>query len=145
MKFTIIPLLLASGCIFASASNQQAWKIPVSTKRLPNGLTVVVSEDHSNPTVGVSVVYRVGFRLEPKNRAGFAHLFEHMMFEGTPTSPKGTFSKVIQGGGGVMNGSTRYDYTNYEDRKFRSPILTRLIHSPSSTWVFLAPRGGLSG
>lgn len=113
MKFTIIPLLLTSGCIFASASNQQAWKIPVSTKRLPNGLTVVVSEDHSNPTVGVSVVYRVGFRLEPKNRAGFAHLFEHMMFEGTPDAPKGTFSKVIQGGGGVTNGSTRYDYTNY--------------------------------
>jgi predicted Zn-dependent peptidase len=61
----------------------------------------------------MSTAYRIGFRLEPKGRTGFAHLFEHMMFEGTPISPKGTLTRVIEGGGGILNGSTRYDYTNY--------------------------------
>src|SRR5262245_12798399 len=89
------------------------WRIPVEVKKLPNGLTVVVSEDHSSPTFGLSIVYRIGFRLEPKGRTGFAHLFEHMMFQGTPVAPKGVFDRVIEGGGGVNNGSTRYDYTDY--------------------------------
>jgi len=89
------------------------WKIPVAVKKLQNGLTVVVSEDHSAPTFGISTVFHIGFRLEPKGRTGFAHLFEHMMFEGTPVAPKGTLTRVIEGGGGVLNGSTRYDYTNY--------------------------------
>jgi len=97
----------------ATAIDVPAWHIPTAVKRLPNGLTVVVSEDHSAPTFGISVVYRVGFRLEPKGRTGFAHLFEHMMFEGTPDAPKGVYSRVIQGGGGVENGSTRSDYTDY--------------------------------
>jgi len=82
-------------------------------KTLPNGLKVVVSEDHSAPTFGLCVSYGVGFRLEPEGRTGFAHLFEHMMFEGTPSAPKGTLDKVIEGGGGNDNGDTRYDYTEY--------------------------------
>ncbi len=89
------------------------WSLPIQTRTLDNGLTVVVSEDHTSPTVGVSVVYRIGMRREPQGRTGFAHLFEHMMFQGTPTAPKGVFDQVIQGGGGVLNGSTRADYTNY--------------------------------
>ena len=59
------------------------------------------------------MVYHVGMRLEPKNRTGFAHLFEHLMFEGTPNAPEGVFDKVITGGGGRNNGSTRPDFTNY--------------------------------
>jgi predicted Zn-dependent peptidase len=111
----IISLLLA---VFIPATVGAAppvpgWKIPIEVKTLPNGLTVVVSEDHSAPTFGMSTAYRIGFRLEPKGRTGFAHLFEHMMFEGTPISPKGTLTRVIEGGGGILNGSTRYDYTNY--------------------------------
>ncbi len=97
----------------AAAAAAPSWNIPTVVKKLPNGLTVVVSEDHSTPSFGISVVYKVGFRLEPRGRTGFAHLFEHMMFEGTPDVPKGVFSRVIQGGGGEENGSTRYDYTNY--------------------------------
>ena len=88
-------------------------QLPIHTYKLDNGLTLVVSEDHSSPTFGLSIAYHVGFRLEPKGRTGFAHLFEHMMFEGTPNAPKGSFVKIIQGGGGSLNGSTRYDYTNY--------------------------------
>jgi len=97
----------------AAAAPPGEWKVPVEVRKLANGLTIVVSPDHSAPTFGISTVYRVGFRLEPKGRTGFAHLFEHMMFEGTPNAPKGIFDRVIQGGGGVNNGSTRYDFTNY--------------------------------
>ena len=57
----------------------------------------------------------IGFRLEPEGRTGFAHLFEHMMFEGTPVAPKGTFDRVIEGGGGSNNADTRYDFTEYID------------------------------
>jgi predicted Zn-dependent peptidase len=73
----------------------------------------VVSEDHSAPTFGVCVSYGSGFRIEPEGRTGFAHLFEHLMFEGTPNAPKGIFDKVIEGGGGNNNGDTRYDFTEY--------------------------------
>jgi len=96
-----------------AAPKAGGWRIPTAVKTLPNGLTVVVSEDHSSPTFGLCIAYRIGFRLEPKGRTGFAHLFEHMMFQGTPDAPKGTFDRVIEGGGGINNGSTRYDFTNY--------------------------------
>ena len=98
---------------FAADPGADEWTVPVAVKTLDNGLTVVVSEDHSSPTVGVSVVYHVGMRLEPRDRTGFAHLFEHLMFEGTPNAPEGAFDRVITGGGGRNNGSTRADFTNY--------------------------------
>ena len=98
---------------FALAARAQEWKAPTAMKKLANGLTVVVSEDHSAPTFGLCVSYGIGFRLEPEGRTGFAHLFEHMMFEGTPISPKGVFDRVIEGGGGYNNGDTRYDFTEY--------------------------------
>jgi predicted Zn-dependent peptidase len=82
-------------------------------KTLSNGLKVVISTDHSAPTFGICVSYGIGFRLEPEGRTGFAHLFEHMMFEGTPNAPKGTLDRVIEGGGGNDNGDTRYDFTEY--------------------------------
>ncbi len=99
--------------IFSIGAQGQEWKAPTSMKKLPNGLTVVVSEDHSAPTFGLCISYGIGFRLEPQGRTGFAHLFEHMMFEGTPVSPKGVFNRVIEGGGGFNNGDTRYDFTEY--------------------------------
>ena len=116
MRLRATGLMLAAGLLLAttaSAADQDRWNVPVSVKKLDNGLTVVVSEDHSSPTVGVSVVYHVGMRLEPRDRTGFAHLFEHLMFEGTPNAPEGTFDRVITGGGGRNNGSTRPDFTNY--------------------------------
>ena len=107
--------LFAGGlCVLSSTlAWADQWTLPVAVKTLENGLTVVISEDHSSPTVGVSVVYHVGMRLEPSNRTGFAHLFEHLMFQGTPKAPKGVFDKTITGGGGNNNGSTRPDFTNY--------------------------------
>jgi zinc protease len=115
MRMRHLPFLLAglSLSLSAYAASSDQWTLPVNVKKLDNGLTVIVSEDHSSPTVGVSVVYHVGMRLEPRNRTGFAHLFEHLMFQGTPNAPKGVFDRTITGGGGRNNGSTRPDFTNY--------------------------------
>ncbi|MEO8743584.1 MAG: pitrilysin family protein [Lysobacteraceae bacterium] len=108
-----------TGCMIAAITNASPtdrWNLPIATKKLDNGLTVVVSEDHSSPTVGISVVYRVGIRTEPRNRTGFAHLFEHLMFEGTPDAPQGAFDRVVTSGGGDNNGSTHPDYTSYVEQ-----------------------------
>ncbi|HEX2851101.1 MAG TPA: pitrilysin family protein, partial [Acidimicrobiales bacterium] len=80
---------------------------------LPNGLRVVLSTDRAAPAVGIVVNYDVGFRSEPEGRTGFAHLFEHLMFQGSHTLEKGEADKLIEGNGGMLNGSTRSDYTNY--------------------------------
>jgi predicted Zn-dependent peptidase len=109
--FWLLAGLTLSAPTLAATADQ--WTVPVAVKKLDNGLTVVISEDHSAPVVGVSVVYHVGMRLEPRNRTGFAHLFEHLMFQGTPNAKKGVFDSVITGGGGNNNGSTRPDFTNY--------------------------------
>jgi len=106
----LLSLLMAT---LPAAAAADRWDIPVAVKKLDNGLTVVVSEDRSSPVVGVSVVYGIGMRLEPRNRTGFAHLFEHLMFEGSENAPEGVFDRVITGGGGRNNGSTRPDFTNY--------------------------------
>jgi zinc protease len=87
--------------------------IPVETARLANGLRVVVSPDRSAPVVLVGVYYRIGFRLEPEGRSGFAHLFEHMMFQGSENAGKMMHIRLVNASGGVLNGSTAYDYTNY--------------------------------
>src|SRR5919197_5942419 len=88
----------------AFAADAPQWSVPTAMKKLNNGLTVVVSEDHSAPVVGLCVSYGIGFRLEPQGRTGFAHLFEHMMFEGTPNAPKGVLNPVIKGSGCSFNG-----------------------------------------
>lgn len=106
-------LLLCFAATLAATPDAQPWKVPTAAKMLSNGLVVVVSEDHSAPTFGLCITYGIGFRLEPQGRTGFAHLFEHMMFEGTPDAPKGTFDQVVEGGGGFNNGDTRYDFTEY--------------------------------
>ena len=111
---------LASGLLTAVAPpavHAQAPRrmptIPVEYHRLPNGLRVVLSTDHTAPTVTVAVYYNVGLRLEPRNRTGFAHLFEHMMFQGSTNLGKMEFARLVQGNGGQFNGSTRFDFTNY--------------------------------
>ena len=112
-RTTLVLICLVSSAV--GAFGAEGWKVASVTKKFPNGLVVVVSEDHSAPTFGLCISYRIGFRLEPEGRTGFAHLFEHMMFEGTPDSPKGTFDRVIEGGGGSNNADTRYDFTEYLD------------------------------
>ena len=93
-----------------------APSFPVERFRLDNGLRVVVLPDSSAPAVAIAVVYDVGFRSEPEGMTGFAHLFEHLMFEGSVTLEKGVHDRLVTGNGGVMNGSTRADYTNYYEQ-----------------------------
>ncbi len=88
-------------------------KISIESKTLANGLKVVIAPDTTAPVVTVGVYYKIGFRLEPRGRSGFAHLFEHMMFQGSANAPKMQHIKLINSSGGTLNGSTHYDVTNY--------------------------------
>jgi zinc protease len=87
--------------------------ISIENKILSNGLHVVIAPDPTAPVVTVGVYYKIGFRLEPQGRSGFAHLFEHMMFQGSENAGKMQHIKLINSSGGVLNGSTMYDVTNY--------------------------------
>ncbi|NNE33650.1 MAG: insulinase family protein [Rhodothermales bacterium] len=89
------------------------FQVPVKYHKLENGLKVVLSQDMTTPVVTVAVYYNIGFRIEPRDRTGFAHLFEHMMFQGSQNLGKMEFIQLIQRNGGVLNGSTRFDFTNY--------------------------------
>src|SRR5213596_798004 len=92
---------------------QQAGQIRYETFTLPNGLRVIYSEDHSTPIVSVDVWYNTGSRNERARRSGFAHLFEHMMFQGSAHVKKAEHFQYVNRAGGLMNGSTTEDRTNY--------------------------------
>lgn len=87
--------------------------VPVEYHKLDNGLKVVLSLDRTAPTTVIAVYYGIGFRVEPRERTGFAHLFEHLMFQGSDNLAKMELPRLIQSNGGVLNGSTRFDFTNY--------------------------------
>src|SRR6516165_8975651 len=107
------PLALALMAPFRGTQGAEEFHVAVEYYKLPNGLRVVLSPDHTAPTVCVGVYYRIGFRIEPRDRTGFAHLFEHMMFQGSKNLGKMEFIKLVQANGGILNGSTRFDFTNY--------------------------------
>ena len=112
-RFFFMLLMAGVAACADKKSDDTAFQVPVEYYKLDNGLKVVLSEDHTSPTVVVAVYYNIGFRIEPRNRTGFAHLFEHMMFQGSRNLGKMEFIKLVQTNGGVLNGSTRFDYTNY--------------------------------
>jgi predicted Zn-dependent peptidase len=97
----------------AAAAAPPKIHLPVEKYKLDNGLRVVLSQDNTLPVVAVYVVYDVGSRSEEKGRTGFAHLFEHMMFEGSANIKKGEHMRYVESNGGTLNGSTHPDYTNY--------------------------------
>lgn len=97
----------------AGASGQEAGAIGYETYRLDNGLRVILSEDHSTPVAAVDVWYDVGARDEQPGRSGFAHLFEHMMFQGSANVGKAEHLTMVESVGGSVNGSTSEDRTNY--------------------------------
>ncbi|WP_326562664.1 M16 family metallopeptidase [Micromonospora sp. NBC_01796] len=97
----------------ARRSKIPATKYPVERFTLDNGLRVVLTQDRSAPVIGVAVVYDVGIRSEPEGRTGFAHLFEHLMFQGSANLEKLAHFRYVQGAGGTFNGSTHLDYTDY--------------------------------
>lgn len=88
-------------------------KIPIEKYKLKNGLRVLLSQDRSAPVVAIYLIYDVGARSEEKGRTGFAHLFEHMMFQGSTNAPKGFHFATVEANGGYLNGSTHPDYTDY--------------------------------
>jgi zinc protease len=96
-----------------AAQQQPRFSVPTDYYKLPNGLKVVLSRDTTTPTAVVAVYYDIGFRIEPKDRTGFAHLFEHLMFQGSRNLGKMEFIKLVEQNGGLLNGSTRFDFTNY--------------------------------
>jgi len=106
-RLFVLPLLIP-GVLSA-----QAGRIAFEQFTLPNGLRVIYSEDHSTPVVSVDVWYEVGSRNERPGRSGFAHLFEHMMFQGSAHIKKAEHNKLIERAGGDFNGSTAEDRTNY--------------------------------
>ena len=125
--------------IAAAAPTTQAptLSVPIEYFKLDNGLRVVLSSDHSVPLATVAVYYNIGFRIEPRDRTGFAHLFEHMMFQGSTNLGKMEFVKLIQNNGGVLNGSTRFDFTNYYEVVPANTLETML-------WAEADRMGGLS-
>jgi zinc protease len=96
-----------------AAGAELTLRHPVERFSLENGLRVVLAPDRSVPVVAVGVFYDVGMRNEPEGRTGFAHLFEHLMFQGSAHVPKMEHARLVQAAGGTFNGSTHQDYTNY--------------------------------
>lgn len=105
--------LLAFASLPVAGQKTESLKVPVKYYTLPNGLRVVLSPERSAPLVTVAVYYNIGFRIEPRDRTGFAHLFEHLMFQGSKNLGKMEYIKLVESNGGVLNGSTRFDFTNY--------------------------------
>jgi zinc protease len=110
---SVVGGLLLLGASLAPALPGQAGQIPYEAFTLPNGLRVIYSADHSTPIVSVDVWYNTGSRNERPGRSGFAHLFEHMMFEGSAHVKKGEHFQLISRAGGSENGSTAEDRTDY--------------------------------
>ena len=113
ITLAVLSLLATHATLTCAQQPAAKFAVPVEYFKLPNGLRVVLSEDHTAPTVVVAVYYNIGFRNEPRDRTGFAHLFEHMMFQGSKNLGKMEFIKLVENSGGQLNGSTRFDYTNY--------------------------------
>ena len=105
-------LLLGVSLLTASAKQAEA-KISYTQYTMPNGLTVILHEDHSTPIVAVSVMYHVGSKNEHPERTGFAHFFEHLLFEGSENIKRGEFMKLVQSAGGQLNANTTQDRTFY--------------------------------
>src|SRR5262252_8154876 len=119
-NFRWAPAALAAVIVATSAGaltprplEAQMLNVPVETFTLKNGLKVVVHEDHSAPLVAVNVWYHVGSSREVQGRSGFAHLFEHVMFQGSEHVGDDQHFAIVQEAGGAANGSTNADRTNY--------------------------------
>lgn len=114
-KFVYLSAVLAilTAGAFAQGKAATGINVPVTYYKLPNGLKVVLSPEKSAPLTAVAVYYNIGFRIEPRDRTGFAHLFEHLMFQGSKNLGKLEYIRLVETNGGVLNGSTRFDFTNY--------------------------------
>ncbi len=107
------PLLSTAFTMAVLTAGAQTREIAFAEFDLPNGLHVILHEDHGTPIVAVSVMYHVGSKDEASDRRGFAHFFEHLLFEGSENIARGEFSKYVEKAGGVLNANTNGDRTYY--------------------------------
>jgi len=112
-KFGCHIVACVAGMLLAGTANAADELIPFETFTLDNGLTLVVHEDHKAPIVAVNVWYHVGSRNEVAGKTGYAHLFEHLMFQGSANSPGEYLELVDKVGATDLNGTTWFDRTNY--------------------------------
>ena len=110
---TCFGFVMCAAVALAVGSAQEPGKVKIESYTLPNGLAVHLVEDHSSQVVAVDIWYNVGARNEVPGRTGFAHLFEHMMFQGSANVKKAEHFQYIERAGGQLNGSTQDDRTNY--------------------------------
>ncbi len=113
MKRKAFKSLLLGAAMLSLGAGQANATITFSEYTLPNGLHVILQEDHSTPIVAVSVMYHVGSKNEDPQRTGFAHFFEHLLFEGSDNIKRGEYMKFIQSAGGQLNANTTQDRTFY--------------------------------
>ena len=106
-------LLIAGLALVSFGASSQSVKVDFEEYDLKNGLHVILHEDHTTPIVAVSIMYHVGAKNENPERTGFAHFFEHLLFEGSDNIPRGEFFKYIENAGGEMNANTTNDRTFY--------------------------------
>lgn len=106
-------LSLSTATMIAAPAIAQKRAIAYTEFDLPNGLHVILHEDRGTPIVAVSVMYHVGSKNEASDRRGFAHFFEHLLFEGSQNIERGEFSKLVENAGGVLNANTTGDRTYY--------------------------------
>ena len=126
--------------VAAPASPASRLTVPYEMFRLPNGLTVILHEDHSAPVVSVNFWYHVGSARETPGRTGFAHLFEHLMFEGSKHVPEGEFDRWLEAVGGNNNGSTsRRPHQLLRERARRTRSSWRSSSSPIA-WATCSTR-----
>jgi len=132
-------LAMASLATFATVSSAQSIpRIPFEKYTLPNGLQVILSEDHSTPIIAVDTWFHVGSGDEKPGHTGFAHLFEHLMFMGSEHVPTGQFDQLLESAGANNNGSTTEDRTNYYET-MPSNVLPLALYLDSDRMGFLLP------
>src|SRR5580698_9627519 len=113
MRTAVFTAFLMGSLTLHAQSQPKPLQIPIQQYKLDNGLRIVFSEDHTAPTYALSITYNVASHNEHAGRTGFAHLFEHMMFEGSENVGKGEHMILVENNGGNMNGTTTEDRTNY--------------------------------
>jgi len=135
----IASFILCVSITIAGADKKKEYKIPYEKYKLANGLNVILHVDRSDPIASVYIRYHVGSNREKKGRTGFAHLFEHLMFNESQHVPQGEYFKRIQTAGGTLNGSTNSDGTNYFETVPKN-ALEMALWMESDRMGFLLPK-----
>jgi zinc protease len=131
-------LAILGAAALAAGGADAAPSIPYEQFQLKNGLNVILSVDHTAPVVGVDMLYNVGSKDERPGRTGFAHLFEHLMFEGSAHLPKGEADRLIEAAGGTSNGATSPDRTEYWEQ-VPANALEQMLFIQSDRMGYLLP------